>query len=116
MVKKIYGVDLSKEITPLIVRDAIVKCFVNAHREVLGQMKEYSKFKSKKEFDDIKNMSILFLIESLFKDVGGDFNNPTKDDILKVIKKLAEIAAQFREPEIVEKHYNEIMELIRKLD
>ncbi len=31
----IYGVDISKEVTPVMVRDAIIDCFTKAHSDVL---------------------------------------------------------------------------------
>ena len=53
MNKKIYGVDLSKKITPVMVRDAIIECFVKAHSKILEMMKEYHEFKSEEEFEQM---------------------------------------------------------------
>jgi len=88
-----YGVDISKEITPIMVRDAIIDCFTNAHNEVLEQMKEYTDFKSEKEFEEMKQIQVKYLIETMFGNVGGDFNNPTKESIIQVVMKLKEYAA-----------------------
>lgn len=113
--KIIYGVDTSKEVTPIMVRDAIIKCFVLAHKEILEMMKEYYKFGSKEEFKEMKELEVELLIKKYFKDTGGNFDNPTKEEIMKVLGKLAEYAKNFRNPEIIEKHYGEIMQLIGKL-
>lgn len=115
MAEEIYGVDLSKEITPVMARDAIIKCFIQAHSEVLAMMKEYHEFKSEGEFEEMKKIDVKFLIELKFKEVGADFENPTKKDLIAVLNKLAEFASSFRKPEIIQSHYNEIMRLINKL-
>jgi hypothetical protein len=111
----IYGVDVTKEITAVMVRDAIIQCFLKAHSKILEEMKEYDEFKSKEEFERMKLFDVKLLIQKYFEDTDGDFENPTKDSILKVIKKLQEFAVHFRKPEIVKEHTNEIMTLINKL-
>ena len=113
---EIYGVDISKTITPVMVRDAIIGCFLAAHKEVLDLMKEYGTFKSEEEFKKMKSLNVEYLIRGIFSDIKADFNNPTKEDLVKVIARLADIAKNFRNPEIVKKHYGEIMTLIDKLE
>jgi hypothetical protein len=112
----IYGADITKKVTPTMVRDAIVDCFINAHKSILDEMKEYKEFKSEKEFEAMKKINVKFLIEKTFSDVGGDFNNPNKATLLDVISSLKEYSANFRKPKIIEKHTREIMQLINKLD
>ena len=109
----IYGVDLSGKITPVQVRDAIIECFSQAQEELMEYMKETTEFKH----EDIEKMYVDYIIEKAFKDVGGDFKNPTKETLIKVIMKLKEYALKiFRNPEIVGKHAGEIKQLIDKLD
>jgi hypothetical protein len=112
----IYGVDISKEVTPIMVRDAIIDCFLKAHSNVLDEMRNYSDFKSEEEIIKMKQKNVKSLVESKFKEVGGDFNNPTKDTLMQVIVKLAEYASEFRDPIIIDRHFDEIMSLINKLD
>ncbi len=102
-----YGIDTSKDITALMVRDAIVSCFYEAHCAETGlgsgdesvANKEYCKTIIKKSFDD----------------TGGDFDRPNKNSILGVLDNLAEFSKNFRDPSIIEKHYKEIMNLVDKL-
>lgn len=115
MGEKIYGVDLDGEVTPVMVRDAIIECFLGAHGEILDDMKETGDFKSEEEFEEMKKVDIKLLVKKSFGDVGGDYDNPTKEDIIGVCGKLAEFAANFRKPEIIEKHRGEIMRLVEKL-
>ena len=103
----IYGTDKNKKVTPLMVRDAVVVCFFNAHCEDTGV-----------SVDDKESNRIYCreLVKKAFKDTNGDFENPTKENIMSVLGKLAEFSKNFRDPSIVQKHYGEIMELMKKLN
>lgn len=109
----IYGVDLSGKITPVQVRDAIIKCFSQAQEELIEYMKETTKFKPEK----IEKMYVDSIIEKAFAEVDGDFKNPTKETLIQVVMKLKIYAAGvFRDSKIIEKHAGEIKQLIDKLD
>jgi len=109
----IYGVDLSGKITPIQVRDAIIKCFSQAQEELKEYMRKTTEFKP----EEIEKMYVDSIIEKAFEEVGGDFKYPTKENLIQVIMKLKEYAADvFRDPEIIEKHTGEIKQLIDKLD
>ena len=109
----IYGVDLSGKITPIQVRDAIVRCFSLAQEELKKSMRENTDIEPK----TIEKMFVDYLIENAFKEAGGDFNNPTKETLIQVVMRLKEYAANaFRDSDIIEKHAGEIKQLIDKLD
>jgi len=109
----IYGVDLSGEITPFQVRDAIIKCFSQAQEELKKYMKETTDIKH----EYIEKMYVNYIIEKAFEKVGGDFKNPTKETLIQVVVELKEYAlGLFRDPDIVQKHVGEIGQLIDKLD
>lgn len=111
--KKIYGVDLSGEITPIMVRDALLRCFSEAHKKTLEEGIEDRSLENLKELSD---MNAEILIKKYFQEVGGDFENPKKEDFFKVMDKLAEFARAFRAAEVIEKHYGEMMELVERLE
>jgi len=111
----IYGIDTAKPVSPHDVRDAIVTCFVAAHAEILDDMKNYSGDMPSEELERLKLLNVQQLVRSFFKEVKGDFEEPTKESIMLVLGKLKEFAAHFRKPEIIEKHYGEIMELVKAL-
>jgi hypothetical protein len=113
MGKKIYGVDLSQNITPVIVKDAIIRCFLAAHKDVLEDLKKYGSMDSEEELEKMKKLDVELLIQKYFKETGGDFDNPSKDELVAVCDKLAEYASHFRKPDVIKKHYNEIIELVR---
>jgi hypothetical protein len=114
--KIIYGVDVTKDVTPIMVRDAIIDCFTKAHSEVLDEMRDNIDTKSEEKFEEMKLETVKELIESKFKEIDGDFNNPTKQSLIQVIKKLAEYASMFRDPAVIDRHMAEIMQLIDKLE
>jgi hypothetical protein len=112
----IYGVDVTKNVTPIMVRDAIIQCFYEAHHEVLELAKETFGNPPEKKFKEMKKSHVTDLIHDTFDRVGGDFDKPTKDDILKVLENLKGFASIYREPAVIKKHVSEIMVLINKLD
>lgn len=106
MEKTIYGIDPSQKLTPFMVRDAIVECFFQAHCAAAGINKD-EKETNRQYCKDI--------VSKAFFDAGEDFNNPTKMGIMNAMEKLAEFANKFRDPKVIEKHYNEVLQLVKKL-
>ena len=113
---EIYGVDANKEITLIMVRDALIICFFEAHSKDLDQMKSQLNFMDDKHFEDFKWRDVEALIRLKFEEVGGDFNNPTKESLIKVVSQLKDYSKLFRDQSIIEKHAGEILSLIEKLD
>jgi len=112
----IYGVDPAKKVTPKLVRDAIIECFYQAHQEVLRDMYILlQEGKINKEPEEMGKEYIKETIINYFIKVGGNFENPTKEHIMLVLEELREFAKGFRSPEIINKHYGEIMKLVEKL-
>jgi len=111
----IYGVDVSKKVTPIMVRDAIIKCFYEAHNDVLELAKENFGNPSKKRFEEMKKSHVKELISDIFEWIGGDFNNPTKISLFKVIEILRRFASIYRGEEIIKKHFTDILLLIERL-
>ncbi|PLX24965.1 hypothetical protein C0580_03495 [Candidatus Parcubacteria bacterium] len=105
MPNKIYGIDLDKKITPLIVRDAIVSCFFKAHCEDTGV-----------EEDKLTNKEYCrMIVEKSFEEVNGNFDDPSKEDIVNVVARLADFSKSFRDPKIILKHKDQIELLLSKL-
>ena len=116
MGKIIYGVDLSKKITPLMARDAIIVCFKQAHKEILDLMDEYAEWKSNEEREKFRNLEIELIIKNAFKEANVDYNNPKKEGLIRVLDFIAKLASQFRKPDIIRKHYNQLKQVIEKID
>ena len=112
----IYGVDISKNVTPVMVRDAIIQCFYEAHSNVLGLARETFGNPPEKRFKKMKKSHIEELVQDIFHRIGGDFNKPTKENLLKVLYILKDFASIYRWTNIIKKHVSEIMILVNKLD
>lgn len=111
----IYGIDTEKPYTPRDVRDAIIKCFISAHSEIMEEYMEKAADNDPQELEEMKKINVEQTVRNYFREIGEDYENPTKESLIKVSEKLVEYAKAFRKPEIIEKHYGEIMELINKL-
>lgn len=90
--------------TPIEIRDAIIACFKEAHCH-----------DTEMQDSEINDEYCYETVKSMFIKIGANFNNPTKEDLEKVVKVLAEFSINFRKPEVVEKHKGEIMDMINKL-
>ena len=103
----IYGVNTEEEVAPLKVRDAMVKCFAEAHCADAGISQK----------DKPANRTYCMeIVQKAFADSDGDFENPTKESIMASLEELKKFAANFRDPSIIQKHYSEIMQLVEKLE
>ncbi|HEY5587419.1 MAG TPA: hypothetical protein VIK86_00525 [Candidatus Paceibacterota bacterium] len=111
----IYGIDTDKRVNSSDVRDAIVECFTQAHSEALADLENYIEGLSKSDFEEMKRINIRQMIRNYFEEVGGSYDNPTRDSILKVMGKLKEFAENFRDKEMIDKHFKEISILVEKL-
>ena len=112
----IYGVDTESKVTPEQVRDAIIECFYDAHQEILKDMYVLlEEGKKKEKTNEVGKEYIKETVINYFIKVGGDFTKPTKEDILKVLDELKVFAEGFRSPEVIKKHYGEIMKLVEKM-
>lgn len=111
----IYGVDTSKKVTEIQVRDAIIECFLQAHHCVMEEIKNFSDISSNDTIEHLKRKTVLTLIKQTFKQIDADFNNPTKQNLIDVVEKLAQYSSKYRQPSAIDKNVNEIMLLIHLL-
>ena len=112
----IYGVDATKNVTPVMVRDAMIQCFYEAHCNVLELARETFGHPPEKKFEEMKKSHVKELVQNIFHRIGGDYNRPTKENLLLVLENLKGFASIYRQPDIIKKHISEIMLLINKLD
>jgi len=112
----IYGVDITKKVTPVMVRDAIIQCFYEAHGNILDLAKDFFGDPNKEKFEKMKKSHVKELIENIFEKIGENFDNPTKESLIKVVDHLKKIARIYRKPDIIIKHVSEIKQLINKID
>ena len=111
----IYGVNINHSVTPIMVRDAIIACFTEAHAKELEELRGYSQ-DNEEQFEATKKIDVEMIIKKMFEETNHDFDNPTKESLLRVISKLAEFARNFRDQETVSKHYQNIQTLIAHIE
>lgn len=102
--EKVYGVDPAKKVTPLMVRGALVMCFNEAHCSQVGLVGMG---------DAATTDYCIQIVKKAFDETGGDYNNPTKDSLTAVLPWLADFSKSFRNQEVIKKHMNEILGLIK---
>lgn len=103
----IHGIDPSKPITPIQIRDAIVERFFQIHHTETGFE---TKIKEKISHNYCKT-----IIQNAFKKTGGDFDHPTKQSILNSMNELAKFSLNFHDQETIKKYIQEIKPLIKRL-
>jgi hypothetical protein len=97
----IYGVDTTQSITPLQVRDAITECFTQAHCQDSGIPDT-----------NLNRPYCLDLIKKFIQEKQGNYEAPTKQDLLQLVDSLIEFSKNFRDPSIVTSHTAEIQTLL----
>ena len=107
----LYGVDTCAIVTPIMVRDAIISCFTEAHAKELGELREFGNI-TDEEFEKMKSINVTMLVKNCFSDIKGEFENPTKKSLMSAIEKLAKFAKNFRDQKVVDEHYQNISKLI----
>jgi hypothetical protein len=104
---EIYGIKDDEEVTPEKARDAIVKCFIAAHKEAVEEHMDVQSGEAEKIAENV--------VRKAFEMSSADFDNPKKEDFVNVCEHLATIAKSFRNPEIINKHYAEIMSIVERI-
>lgn len=102
----IYGVDTTKEVTPEMVRNAIIKCFCVAHSEQTGMANSGS---------DVVKDYCEQIVKKAFLETNGNFDHPTKTSLLATLPWLANFSKSFRDQTVIQKHMTEIQSLISLL-
>lgn len=111
-----YGVNLTDQITPIMVRDAIIACYYAADLEVLDKLFQMSDFHSQDESEQLKRKHVELMIKKFFYDVQGDFDHPTKESLINVINKCRALAYRFRDKQVIEGNHQRMLALINKIE
>ena len=104
-------------INPVKARDLIVECFFEAQKETFKRVSEKTKNKSGRSTRDEDVLkTVTAAIKLAFKDVEGDFENPTKESLTKVVEYLAKRAGTWGTPEdIINHHKGQIQKVLSYL-
>ncbi|MDG6915622.1 MAG: hypothetical protein JRN58_09540 [Nitrososphaerota archaeon] len=98
-------------VTPLLVRDELLRCFEDANREFMEVLERPA--------DDAQlKAQVRQFVAGSFQNCGASFDNPTKNGIVTAIaqcKANAEAMMGERGASIIREHYSEMMKLVERL-
>ncbi len=113
MVKRVYGVwdpgglPNDERLSPSVARELLVDCFTVAHGPNFAETKSQLGLETD---DGAVRESVQTIIRLAFKQTGGNFDNPTRDDLVKVVNVLAERSLGWgTPPDVVFQHHSEMM-------
>ncbi len=98
-------------ITPVVVRDELLKCFESANREFARSINQPAT-------EEALRTQVKRFVDDVFQKCGVSFDNPTKLGIKTAIdtcKKNAEALMGPQGANIIQHHYQEMMKLVEKL-
>ena len=104
--------DVPKEsVTPLLVRDELLRCFESANREFMQVLNQPTN-------DEVLKTQVRQFVTGSFQNCGASFEHPTKEGIVTAIgqcKSNAEAMMGEKGAGIIRHHYDEMMKLVDKL-
>lgn len=101
-----YGVELGDLITPEKVLKVIIECFFQAHC-LDSQLVDST--------PEVNHSYCEQLVKQKFQEVGGNYDVPSKESLLKLVESLAKYSEGFRDKTVIEQHLREISALIDQL-
>ena len=100
-----------EKVTPVLVRDELLKCFESANKEFLHVLKQPSS-------DEAIKSQVRQFVAGSFQSCGASFEHPTKEGIVSAINTCKSNAESMMGPKgsaIIGHHYEEMMKLVTKL-
>ena len=95
-----------KQIDPVRARDLMVECFYSAQKDKFKALKEKAGIPSSDK--DVYD-SIVVMVRLAFSEIGGDFKDPNKDNLLKVLDFLVSRETIWGTPKDVVDHNKTLM-------
>ncbi len=98
-------------ITPVVVRDELLKCFESANRE-------FARLINQPATEEALRTQVKRFVDDVFQKCGVSFDNPTKPGIKTAIDTCKKNAEKLMGPQganIIQHHYREMMKLVEKL-
>ena len=99
------------KVTPVLVRDELLKCFEDANREFMNVLNQPTN-------DEALKVQVRQFVTGTFQSCGASFEHPTKQGIVSAIGTCKANAESMMGPQgagIIKHHYDEMMKLVTKL-
>jgi len=101
----------AEEITPILVRDELLKCFESANKEFMEVLRQPAT-------DAAIRAQVNQFVTGVFQNCGVSFDNPNKEGMLAAINQCKANAQSMMGPagaEIINHHYAEMIKLVDRL-
>jgi hypothetical protein len=101
----------AERVTPVLVRDELLKCFQSANTEFMEVLKQ-------PVTDEAIKVQVHQFVTGVFQSCGVSFDHPSKAGILTAINQCKANAESMMGPagsEIIRHHYAEMIKLVDKL-
>ncbi len=112
----VWGVETAEGYSPKDVREAMVNCFVSANGDMIAQMagEELPDDETARQ-QKIKELTAGF-VRKAFAETGGDYDNPDKASIIRVLEQLKKFAKKMNHDQaMIDRHVADITKLADKL-
>lgn len=107
------GYPIDEHLSPSTARELVVDCFTVAHGQNFGQTRELL---GQDTDQQAIRESVQGIIKMAFRQVGGNFDNPSKDELVRVVNLLAERSLGWgTPPDIVFQHHSEMMRTLSRV-
>jgi len=97
--------------TSIELRDKLIKKFLIINKKEFDKKDDFYVMKDKEELEIMKRKAAIDEIVLIFESLNLDYNNPTKESILKVITELIKKNKKHSEKQ---KEYQEFLDIIEK--
>jgi hypothetical protein len=97
------------DIDPTRARNLIVECFFEAHHEAMTRS---NALRGLDTDPDLVRMEALGAVLNAFKRTGGDFNNPDKASLIRVVGSLAGSASVLGTPKDIIQHHKQQIAIV----
>lgn len=101
----------ASKVTPVLVRDELLKCFESANKEFMEVLHQPAT-------DEQIRAQVHQFVEGVFQNCGASFDKPTKSGIVTAIGQCKANAESMMGPagsSIIEHHYAEMIKLVDRL-
>jgi len=98
-----------KDMNPAKARDLIVKCFFEAQKETYHRTKQAI---GVSDTEEEIHKTVVAGIRGTFKEIGGDYEQPTKETLMKVVEGLAKKAKLWGTPSDIIEYHKQCMDKV----
>ncbi len=97
------------DVTPTKARDIIIECFFEAQKEIMAQA---SQMVGRTQDETQLLETVKTIVKVAFRETSGDFDRPTKEDLVRVVESLSKKSAAWGTPDSIRDHHKKQIEKV----